>query len=142
VKRLWPTALLIVVALAILIDPYTFLESASDEMMPAPWPQTALALLDFALVVVGCVFIWRGMPGRALGAIVGEAVYNIAVVSAQVWRDRTRFLMGADSHQYLSVYLFAIALRFLSIPLILRLAPRLGTGAVGSRTVLSGGSGP
>jgi hypothetical protein len=127
VKRLWPTALLIVVALAILIDPYTFHQNASDAMMPAPLAQTALALIDFVLVVIGCVFIWRGMPVRALGVIVGEAVYNIALVSAQVSHDKTRFLMGFDSHQYLSVYLLVIALRFLCVPLILRLAPRLRT---------------
>ena len=93
-------------------------------MMPAPLSQTALALLDFVLVAMGCVFIWRGMPGRALSVIVGEAVFNMALVSAQVSHDKTRFLMGFDSHQYLSAYLFMIALRFLSVPLVLRLAPR------------------
>jgi hypothetical protein len=126
-KRLLPILLLIVVAIGIVLDPYTFHETASDDMTSAPIWQTGLALVDLGLVLIACGLIWRRAAANALGVVVGEAVYNLVLVSVQVAHHKSRFLMGVDSHQYLSAYLFVIGLRFLSIPLIVRLAMHPGT---------------
>ena len=137
-KRLLPVLLLIVIAIGIVLDPYTFHETASDDMTAAPIWQTALALLDLGLVLIACGLIWRGAAVKALGVVVGEAVYNLVLVSVQVVHHRSRFVMGVDSHQYLSVYLLVIALRFLSIPLIVRLVVHPGTSTKGPVAITHG----
>jgi hypothetical protein len=51
-------ALAALVLVTVLLDPYTFLRSASDAIVRAPWWQLSFGLLDASLVACGLALVW------------------------------------------------------------------------------------
>jgi hypothetical protein len=115
-KRVVPSIVIGVAALSVLIDPYTFYETASDDRIVAPWWQTAIAFTDLAVLAVAVVFVWRGAAYRGLLALGLEAVLNIGITAIQVgMHGVSRFLVGAGSQEYLSWYLAVVAVRVVGL---------------------------
>jgi hypothetical protein len=102
----------------ILLDPYSFYQTASDVRVPAQWSQTTLAMVDVLLVVIGAVFAWRQKPYHALLTLSGEMIFNLALVISQVAQQGvSRFVMGFGAEEYLSIYLGTLVIRVCAIAL-------------------------
>lgn len=98
--------------LAVLLDPYSFRESASDDLARAPLWQIGFAFLDILLIAWSGVSAWRGHTQRACLLLGLGTILNLAVAISQVHRDGiARFVMGYRAEEYLTWYLAALALR-------------------------------
>lgn len=115
----------LVLVAGVLLDPYTFRESASDEIVLAPWWQMALGLADAALLVLVAILLWR-RRSSAFWIIGAELLYALTLGAVFVARDGvSRFLAGIGAREYLTLYLGTLALRVV----LLMLARTVATGS-------------
>lgn len=101
-----------VVALGVLLDPYTLRASASDDIRLAPLWQLGAGFLDIALLVAAGICIWRRATYKAVMVLGAEMIFNLLISIVHVQRHGvTRFVTGIGAEEYLSWYLGALILR-------------------------------
>ena len=112
--------LVIVTALGVLLDPYTWCYNASDAVESAPLWQTLLGLGDVALLGIVAALAWK-RSSRARSLLGGEILFALCALGILVGRDGTaRFLAGYAGEEYLSLYLGGVALRIISFVMLSR----------------------
>jgi hypothetical protein len=99
-------------AVGVLLDPYTFRHTASDFVEPAPWWQVTLGLADAALLLCTGMLLLRRLPLAAFWVAGAELLYALTLGVLFVARDGVaRFVAGFGAEEYLTLYLATIALR-------------------------------
>ena len=113
------TALLVA---AVLLDPYTFHETASDAVVAAPWWQTTLGVADAVLLALTGVLVWRRVATIAYRVLAFEVLFALALAIGFVVRDGiSRFERGFGGEEFVSYYLCTVMLRVLLLLLTQRL---------------------
>ena len=99
-------------AVGVLLDPYTLRHTASDYIEPAPWWQMTLGLADAAFLVCVAMLLLRRLPLAAFWVAGAELLYALVLGIVFVARDGvSRFVAGFGAEEYLALYLATIALR-------------------------------
>jgi hypothetical protein len=110
----------------VLLDPYTLNHDASDLVMPGPWWQMLLGIMDLALLTYLLVLLWKRRSGAAFRILVTETVLSLVTVFILVQRDGIgRFRMGFGAQDYLWTYLLAMGLRAALLALLAPVGERL-----------------
>jgi hypothetical protein len=105
-------ALITVVLIGLLLDPYTFHHDAGDAVMPAPVWQRVLGLVDLSLLAASLSMVWQKRYDGALALLGSETVWAIGSVLVLVNRDGMgRFIRGFGAEPYLTEYLAVMGLR-------------------------------
>lgn len=119
------------VLFSVTVDPYTFRRTAGDYVQWGPWWQVALGIVDLLLLVALLAFVWRRDTRRSAQVLAIESLFNIAVAIGLLHRDGiARFIQGFGAEEYLSFYLFALAIRVL---LLFAILTRAGNRSLGER---------
>jgi hypothetical protein len=112
------TLMLVAVVLLIVFsfrDPYTFRWGGGDFVVPAPWWQTVLGLLDLVLLTALSVAIWRS-PSIAWALLLSETCFTLALSVGYLLRDGLmRFSTGFSGLSYLFFFLAGLLIRALLI---------------------------
>jgi len=120
IRRILFTVGLVLVALSIWGDPYTFHLTGSDAVVPAPLWQTTLALLDLGLVVAAVISLVRSRWRAALSICGGEFLYALAFNALLVARDGIdRFYWGFGAESHVLDFVIVFSLRALIIMALL-----------------------
>ena len=120
IRRILFVVGLALVALSVLVDPYTFHLTGSDAVVPAPLWQTSLALVDFGFVVAAVVSLVGGRGRAALSICVGEFLYALAFNLLMVARDGVaRFYWGFGAESHVLDFVIIFGLRALIIAALL-----------------------
>ena len=123
-KRFVGVALVALLALAVLLDPYTLKHDASDFVRSGPVWQIALGLADVALLLAVGVLVLRQSWHHAFALLTCEIIFALAAAILLVQRDAVgRFIHGFGAEEYASLYLASIALR---IVLLWMVSPEQG----------------
>lgn len=102
----------------VLWDPYTLNYNSSDLVMPGPWWQLSLGLLDLGLLAYVLVLLWKRNPPRAFAILAAETVLSLLLMSILYHRDGVgRFRRGFGAEDYLWEYLLAMGLRVVVLAL-------------------------
>jgi hypothetical protein len=102
----------LVLARAVLRDPYTMHLHGGDVMLPAPWWHVALAVADCALLAAFAASAWRWSARTTLALLLGETLLNVATTLLYVQVDgMSRFVFGFAQQSLLAAWLGLIALR-------------------------------
>ena len=118
-KRAVGVALAALLAAAVLLDPYTLHQTASDAILPAPAWQLALGLADVALLAAVGVLAFRREWPRASDVLTVETIFALSLAIALVTRDGVgRFVRGFAAEEYVSLYLASIAVRVLLLRIV------------------------
>jgi uncharacterized membrane protein YozB (DUF420 family) len=111
-RKLAVSVLVLVVAAAVVLDPYSFHRNASDAVSPGPLWQRAMSLLGLVILLAVLAFTWRGRYRVASTAAVVEFLLNVAVCVILLQRDGLdRFRLGFGAEEYASFYLGSLAIR-------------------------------
>ena len=120
-RRVLTSATALLLAVAILWDPYTRALNVSDVARPAPWWQLALGLTDVSLLATIAALVWRQRKG-AHHVVLGELFFALGGAIILVRRDGVaRFAHGFGADEYLSLFLVTLAIR---VALYASLVPR------------------
>lgn len=123
-------AVLVLVVFAIR-DPYTFRWGGGEALVRAPWWQTALGLIDIALLAALVSGLWRKTLPSALVLLLVESVFTILLTGAYLLRDGLmRFSTGFSGLGYLPFFAGGLVIRVLIVLWL-----------VGERTRMKRGSG-
>jgi hypothetical protein len=118
-KRAVGVALAALLAAAVLLDPYTLHQTASDAVLPAPAWRLALGLADVALLAAVGVLAFRREWPRASDVLTVETIFALSLAIALVTRDGVgRFVRGFAAEEYVSLYLASIAVRVLLLRIV------------------------
>lgn len=113
-SRLAMIALIGILILTVLLDPYTLHYNGSDAILPGPWWQRALGLGSVVLLVLVAALIWRAALEKAGGVLCAETLMSLGFSVVLIQRDGlARFQMGFGAEENLSWYLAALGLRVL-----------------------------
>lgn len=118
-KRGVALVLLVLVLLAVVRDPFSFFETASDDMWPAPWWRILLTLCEIGSLMFAAAYLWLRKYDMALALILAEAMFNVGIVAAQVHHyGMSRFLEGYGATEYLAWYLLTVLTRLILISVL------------------------
>lgn len=125
-KRAIVLLLLALVILAVIRDPFSFFETASDSRWPAPWWRILLTLSEIGCLMFAAAYLWLRRYDTALRLILAEAMFNVAIVAVQVRHyGIKRFLEGYGASEYLSWYLLTVLTRLVLVSVLaLQRTPR------------------
>ena len=111
-KRAAGVGLSALLAIAVLLDPYTLRHDASDFVRPGPAWQIALGLTDVVLLAGVGILAFRQVWRRAFSLLTCEILFALLAAIVLVQRDGVaRFIQGFGAEEYASFYLGSIALR-------------------------------
>ena len=110
------TSFTVLIAFAILLDPYTFSLDGSHFPQPAPLWQTVLALADLLLLALFIKRVWAGQRRPAITALGLSTTLNLLLNLGLFLRDgNSRFLMAFGTINLLPIYLGTIAIRMMML---------------------------
>ena len=102
----------VVLANAVLRDPYTLHLHGGEVMLPAPWWHVALAVADLALLGAFAASAWRWSRRTTLVLLLAETLATLASTLAYVRVDgMARFVYGFAQQSMLGTWLALVALR-------------------------------